>query len=232
MIWEGPGQHLIRSAEKFDVNLHIVEVWRQPIPDISLYDGLIVLGGGPNIDQEEQYPFLINEKMVIRRSIEELNMPYLGFCLGHQLLADALGARVGQNFRPNIGFINGQLTKSGLDHPLFHDISHPFPLLKWHSQAVLYPLPKQVEVLVTSADCEVEAISVKSRPHLIGLQFDNHAADYEDAEKWLEEDREWLSTLPVPAANPSSVLADAKRLGNIMKDQFEILFRNYVDIIF
>lgn len=231
MIWEGPGQHLIHSAEKFGVNLHIVEVWHQTIPDISLYDGLIVLGGGPNVDQENQYPFLISEKMAVRRSIEELNMPYLGFCLGHQLLADALGARVGQNFRPNIGFINGQLTKSGLDHPLFHDISHSFPLLKWHSQAVLYPLPKQVEVLVTSADCEVEAISIKGRPHLIGLQFDNHAADYEDVKQWLEGDRDWLSSFSQPGINVASILADAERLEGIMKDWFDIIFRNYMDII-
>ena len=67
--WEGPGQHLTRSAGKFDVALRVVEVWHQPIPDISLYDGLIVLGGGPNVDQENQYPFLISEKMAIRRSI-------------------------------------------------------------------------------------------------------------------------------------------------------------------
>ncbi len=92
MPWEGPGQHLIRSAEKLRVGLDIVEVRHQPIPDISSYDGLIVLGGGLNVDQEEDYPFLKSEKEAIRRSLEA-DMPYLGFCLGHQLLADAL-ARV------------------------------------------------------------------------------------------------------------------------------------------
>ena len=230
MPWEGPGQHLIRSAGKFDVNLHIVEVWHQTIPDISLYDGLIVLGGGPNVDQENQFPFLVDEKETIQRTIE-LNMPYLGFCLGHQLLADALGARVEPNFRHSIGFIEGRLTKSGLDHPLFHSIPASFSLFKWHSQAVLQPLPKGTEVLVTSADCEVEAISVKGRPHIIGLQFDNQSADYEDVKEWLEEDRDWLSSFSQSRIEPTSVLADAMRLEGVMKDQFEIFFGNYMDII-
>ena len=230
MPWEGPGQHLIRSAGKFDVTLHIVEVWHQTIPDISLYDGLIVLGGGPNVDQENQFPFLVDEKETIQRTIE-LNMPYLGFCLGHQLLADALGARVEPNFRHSIGFIEGRLTKSGLDHPLFHSIPASFSLFKWHSQAVLQPLPKGTEVLVTSADCEVEAISVKGRPHIIGLQFDNQSADYEDVKEWLEEDRDWLSSFSQSRIEPTSVLADAMRLEGVMKDQFEIFFGNYMDII-
>jgi hypothetical protein len=66
MPWEGPGQHLIRLAGKLRVELDIVEVWHQPIPDISSYDGLIVLGGGPNVDQEEDYPFLNAGEEAIR----------------------------------------------------------------------------------------------------------------------------------------------------------------------
>ncbi|MBE9572004.1 MAG: type 1 glutamine amidotransferase [Proteobacteria bacterium] len=195
MAWDGPGQHLIQSAVKFDVNLRIVEVWHRPIPDISLFDGLIVLGGSPNVDQEERYSFLRSEKEAIRQAVE-LDMPYLGFCLGHQLLADALGVKVGPNFRHSIGFIEGRLTKSGLEHPLFHSIPVSFSLFKWHSQAVLQPLPKEMEVLATSTDCEVEAISVKGRPHIVGLQFDNQSANYEDVREWLE--MEIISSISSP----------------------------------
>ena len=230
MPWEEPGYNLIRLAKKFNANLHIVEVWRQPIPDISIHDGLVVLGGGPNVDQEDQYPFLVSEKLAIRQAVD-LDMPCLGFCLGHQLLADAMGARVGPNFRHSIGFIEGQLTKGGLDHPLFYGIPRYFPLFKWHFQAVLQPLPKQIEILATSADCEVEAISVKGRSHIVGLQFDNHSADYEDVKRWLEEDQDWLFSLPQPGISPASVLADARRLERTIGDQFEILFKNYMDVI-
>lgn len=230
MPWEGPGQHLIRLAGKFGMNLHIVEVWHQTIPDISLYNGLIVLGGSPNVDQEEKYSFLKAEKEAIRRAVE-LDTPYLGFCLGHQLLADALGAKVGPNFRHSIGFIEGQLTKNGRDHPLFLNIPQSFPLFKWHSQAVLQPLPKEMEVLIISIDCEVEAITVKDRPHIVGFQFDNQSAGYEDVKEWLKEDGNWLSSFSKPRIKPNSVLVDARRLEGVMKDQFEIIFRNYIDII-
>ncbi|MCK4509568.1 MAG: hypothetical protein KAU27_13540, partial [Desulfuromonadales bacterium] len=106
-----------------------------------------------------------------------------------------------------------------------------FPLFKWHSQAVLQPLTKEIEVLATSADCEVEAISVKGRPHIVGLQYDNQSADYEDVREWLEADRDWLSSFSQPRLSPASILADARRLEVIIKDQFEIIFRNYMNII-
>jgi len=230
MPWEGPGRHLIRSAEKLNVYLHIIEVWRQPIPDIGSYEGLLVLGGGPNVDQEDLYPFLSEEKEIIRNVIKK-DMPYMGFCLGHQLLADVLGAEVGPNLMYSVGFIEGKLTQKGSGHPLFRDIPGSFPLFKWHSQAVLQPLPKHIEVLAISRDCEVEAISLEGRPHIVSLQFDNHAANYEDVGKWLREDREWLSTLSPPKVDPACVLADARRLETVMEKQFEILFRNYIEII-
>ena len=79
MSWEGPGVHLIRSAENLGLNLEIIEVWHQEIPDLSPYDGLIVLGGSPNVDQEEQHPFLRAEKAAIRRALAT-DKSYLGFC--------------------------------------------------------------------------------------------------------------------------------------------------------
>ncbi len=230
MPWEGPGQYLLRSSEKFDVNLHIIELWHKPIPDITLYDGLIVLGGGLNVDQEDRYDFLVEEKVAVHKAIEQ-DMPYLGFCLGHQLLADALGAKVGPNFQHSVGFVEGLLTKNGIDHPLFYGIPRSLPLFKWHSLAVQQPLPKQVEILATSKDCEVEAISVKKRPHIIGLQFDNHSAYHRDVRRWLDKNQSWISSLSQPEINPALVLADARRLEGIIKGQFEIMFRNYIDII-
>lgn len=228
MPWEGPGQHLVRSAKKLRVGLDIVEVWHKPIPDISSYDGLIVLGGGPNVDQEKEYPFLNAEKEAIHRSFEA-DMPYLGFCLGHQLLADVLGADVGANFCRSIGFIQGQVTHEGYIHPVFQGIPKDLALFKWHGQAVLPPVPEHIKVLVTSSDCEVEAISVDGKPYILGLQFDNHAASAVDAEKWLEGDREWLSRLP--GVDAEAILKDAQTHEALMGKQFEVFFNNYVRLI-
>jgi GMP synthase-like glutamine amidotransferase len=228
MSWEGPGQHLISAAEKVGIHLDIVDVWRHPIPDGSVYDGLFILGGSPNVDQEEAYPYLRNEKAAIRKMIG-MDKPCIGFCLGHQLLAEALGARVGPNFRRSVGFVMGHLTKEGCAHPVFKNLPKSFPLFKWHSQAVLPPLPKGLDVLVTSAECQVEAFSVEGRPHLVGLQYDNHAVTDLDVGAWLEADQAWLSE--PPGVDPAAILRETERQEALVADQFEAMLRSYAALI-
>lgn len=228
MSWEGPGRHLVEAASALDVSLEIVGVWKETIPDVGRYDGLIVLGGSPNVDQEKRYPFLRKEKKAIAKVIKE-GQGYLGFCLGHQLLADALGAKVGSNFCRNVGYIEGHVTKEGRNHPLLSGINSSFPLFKWHAQAVLPPLPKEVEVLVTSAYCQVEAISVKGRPYLVGLQFDNQSATVADVRQWLKADEKWLSQ--PPGVNPAAILNDAEERELPMGEQFKKMFENFVALI-
>jgi GMP synthase-like glutamine amidotransferase len=228
MPWEGPGQHLIRSAKERKVRLEIVEVWHEPIPDIRSYDGLIVLGGSPNVDQENEYPYLKSEKEAIRRVLDK-DKPCLGFCLGHQLLAEALGAKIGPNFCRSVGFVQGHLTKHGRKHPLFSGMPRSFPLFKWHAQAVLPPLPKQIEGMVTSAQCQVEGISVVGRPHIVGLQFDNHAATISDVRDWVEGDEKWLSQ--PPSVDMTALVKLAEKQEVFMGEQFELMFSNYIKSI-
>jgi GMP synthase (glutamine-hydrolysing) len=227
MPWEGPGIHLLRAATRLRVRFEIVEIWHRPIPDPTPYDGMIVLGGSPNVDEEREYSFLPAEKDAIRRVVEG-GKAYLGFCLGHQLLGHVLGARVGPNILRSVGFTEGNLTPSGRRHPLFQGLPDSFALFKWHGQAVLNPVPEHLEVLATSLECEVEAISLKGKPHVVGLQFDNHAASRKDASVWLDADREWLSR--PPKVDPALVLEDAARLENLLGEQFEVLFENFVSL--
>lgn len=227
MPWEGPGVHLLRAAAPLRVRFETVEVWHRPLPDPTTYDAMIVLGGSPNVDQEAEYPFLRAEKAAIGQVIDA-GKPFLGFCLGHQLLGHILGARIGPNFRRSVGFTEARLTEAGRRHPLFQGLPDSFPVFKWHGQAVLGPTPEHLEVLVTSPECEVEAIAVKGNPCVVGLQFDNHAASRMDAARWLDEDRDWLSQ--PPAVDPGVVLAEAERLADLIGEQFEIFFRNFVSL--
>jgi len=228
MDWEGPGEHLIRSAKSQDLHLDVIEVWHQTIPDLATYDGLIVLGGSPNVDQEEEYPFLKVEKRAIRRVLEA-DKSYLGFCLGHQLLAHVLGLDVGPNSCRSVGFIEGHLTRDGRHHPLFQNLPNTMPLFKWHAQAVLSPVPKHIEILVTSLECEIEAISLKGSPHIIGLQFDNHAGSKKDVNAWIEGDCNWLSS--PPEVDTSKLLKDAVRYETHVGEQFELVLDNYLKLI-
>jgi GMP synthase (glutamine-hydrolysing) len=225
--WEKPGKHLIQAARARRVRLDVCQVWRDTLPDIRSYDGLIVLGGTPNVDEEDRYTFLREEKRLIRQAVKE-DKPYLGFCLGHQLLADALGAPVGPNFAASVGFIQGQVTKDGRRHPLFREMPSSIPLYKWHTQAVLPPLPKEMEILVTSRDCEIEAISVQGRPHLVGLQFDNYAASSRDVREWVSSDIGWLLKA---GADAMKLIRDAEEQETLLGAQFDTLFENFVSLI-
>ena len=227
--WEGPGIFLLETMNKNKVVYEIVEAWRQPLPADLDFDALIVLGGSPNVDQEEQYPFLRAEKNFIRKVLAA-DRPYFGFCLGHQLLADAFGAEVKNNVMAGIGFVQGHLTHHGREHPVFKGLPKKFPLFKWHGQAVQNPLPKNLVLLVTSSECQVEGISVVDRPHIVGIQFDNHAAATDDVALFLRKDQRWLSSTG-RNINPDQVIADSTQYGQDIAEQFDTLFSNFLSLL-
>lgn len=229
--WEGPGKLLLAAASRHRLRLAIFRAWQDPLPDLQDYQGLIILGGSPNVDQEKQYPFLADEKVFIKEAVSR-DLPCLGFCLGHQLLAHVLGARVGFNFAPSVGFITGFLTHAGREHPLFADLPRELILFKWHGQAVLEPLPHHLAVLATSGDCQVESFSVVGRPHIVGVQFDNHAVDPGDVATWLERDGKWLAALSEKKSiDPAMILAQARTLAPVLDKEFALLFKNWVGCV-
>lgn len=228
--WEGPGKFLREAAQENGVDFKVVRTWEEKIPELEPYDCLMVLGGGPNIDQEKEFPFLIEEKRAIKQSLAD-NRPYLGFCLGHQLLAEALGAKVGRNHKSSIGFVTGYITHSGRNHQPFAGLPDCFPMFKWHAQTVKEPLPSHLRVLATSLDCQVEALSVVDRPHIMGLQFDNHSASRPEVESWLDNDEEWLASLQDQAIDRKKILSDADRNSTRIRCEFGMFFANYLKSI-
>ena len=228
--WEGPGQFLLDAAKHHKITMDIIRVWEEKIRNINGYWAMIVLGGGPNVDQEHIYPFLTEEKKTINKAIAQ-DIPYLGFCLGHQLLADVMGAKVGPNFQSSIGYVKGFLTHDGKSHPVFRDLPQNMPFFKWHGQAVQEPLPGHINILATSAECQVEAISLNARPHIIGLQFDNHAAAPDNVKSWITMDFKWIATLQERKFNPEAIIQDAEKHHRTIEKQFSKLFDNFLSLI-
>ena len=145
MDWEGPGQHLVAALGEASVAYRVLEAWHEPVPTVTDFAGLIVLGGGPNVDEEEQFPYLVPLKAAIRQVLGA-GRAYLGFCLGHQLLGHVC-CRVGPLPRKSVGFITGELTPAGLARPSLQGFPARPHLFKWHGQGVLPPLPAGIDIL-------------------------------------------------------------------------------------
>ena len=129
------------------------------IPNLNDYDALWVMGGPMDVWDVEENPWLVPEKQAIRTWVNELQKPYLGLCLGHQLLADALGGTCGPQNPPEIGVLDVELTESGRNDPIFAGMPASQRCLQWHSVCVAQP-PENATVLASSDICKVQAMRV------------------------------------------------------------------------
>ena len=81
---------------------------------------------------EDEFPWQIEEKAAIRKAVNELNMPFLGICLGHQLLADALGGKVSRCSSFEIGAFTIEATEQGNKHPFMSGLCQDIPWINIH----------------------------------------------------------------------------------------------------
>ena len=166
---EHPG--VLRDFWKADgVTWDVVELDEgEQIPsDLSGYDALVAMGGPMDVWQEDSLPWLRIEKAVIRDWVVERGMPFLGICLGHQLLAEALGGSVGPMSKAEVGIVNVLRTQVAVDDAIMASLPGDYDCFQWHGAEVKH-LPLGAEIIATNEHCAVQAFRWGRRAY--GFQY-------------------------------------------------------------
>ena len=156
---EHPG--VFRHFFKNDgIETHTVELDEgAKIPDLKNFDALWVMGGPMDVWEEKKYPWLIKETSAIRRAVEDLSMPFMGICLGHQLLAHAFGAEVGPSDKAEVGLMQVRKTLAGTKSRFLLGLPNVMDTLQWHS-AEVKTIPEGFSVLAESEKCSIQSLSL------------------------------------------------------------------------
>jgi GMP synthase-like glutamine amidotransferase len=161
---EGPGA-LERWALDRGHGLTGIHPYRgDRFPAPTEFDLLVVLGGAMNVVDVDRHPWLAEEKDFLWRAIEH-GGPILGICLGSQLLAEALGARVRRNPEPEIGWFT--VTRTAADSSAFGRFPPQAEVFHWHEHT--WDVPPGAVCLAGSAACPGQAFAYQDR--IVGLQF-------------------------------------------------------------
>ena len=163
--YEGPG-YIETWALAHGHDFRITRLYRdEPLPDVQGFDLLVVMGGPMSVHDQAAYPWLLPEKRLIGRCLADGRFT-LGVCLGSQLLAEVLGARVYRNRWKEIGWFPVERCSSPHDGALFRSLPRQFTVFQWHGDT--FDLPHGAVHLAKSEACSIQAFE---HAYALGIQF-------------------------------------------------------------
>ena len=138
--------------------------------DLTKYDAMFCMGGPMDTWMEKDYPWLIDEKKRIKEFVVDLKKPYLGFCLGCQLLGEVIGGKVVKSNKPEIGMLDVNFSENKNNDLLFSKFPEKITSLQWHSYEV-QELENNKDVTLIASSPETKFQIFKYKNHAYGIQF-------------------------------------------------------------
>jgi len=197
----------------------------EPLPDRGEFDAIVAMGGPMSVNDDEALPWLADEKAFVSEAVRA-GTPYWGVCLGAQLLAASLGARVYTGTHPEVGLLPVDLTHEASSDPLFASMPRSLLTLQWHSDT--FDLPAGAVRLAKSPTYANQAFRYANA---YGVQFHLEVSN--------DMAREWAA-VPEYAASLERVLgpgsseelvSHVERSSTEMRAHGRALFERWLDVV-
>jgi GMP synthase-like glutamine amidotransferase len=193
------------------------------LPRIEDVSGVVIFGGSMNVDMIDRHPFLLDERVFVRRAVDR-GIPFLGICLGAQMLARAMDREVYPAGVRELAFNVLNVAPEAADDPLMSVFRDGDMVFHWHEDT--FDLPEGATVLGTGDDVHLQAFRIGDRAW--GVQF-HFEIDRAELELWLAaagEDvvRAWGKTT-------AQVLEESDRFLDTQEARAVELFGRFGDVV-
>ena len=194
--------------------------------DLSKFDAMFCMGGPMDTWMEKKHPWLVDEKKAIKEFVVNLQKPYLGFCLGCQLLGEAVGGKVVKSKPSEIGILEIDFIKSKNNDLLFSSFPDKIKSLQWHSYEVV-DLEKKKDVTLIASSAVTKYQIFRYKKHAYGIQFHIEIKDT-TVNEWgcVPEYKSALEKELGPDALEKFDLAAKENMANMNKYS-QILYNNF-----
>ena len=224
-IGDDPPGHLGEIMQELGIACDAINVEDTPLPDPTEYTAIISLGGPQHAAADDKHPYLAQEKVLIRKAVEQ-DIPYLGICLGGQLLAHALGARVTKHHMIELGFLEVALTEEGKADPLFLGLPESQRVFQWHMD--VFDIPAGGVRLATNANAPNQAFRYGKRAY--GLQYHIEVTPdiFYDWIQYLPNDQEVIDALGPDVTN--RLEQEISLYYSTFRSHTRIMFENFLKL--